>query len=238
MIIGNAGSVEHIDHMGNDLTVVNAARVSFSKFSEWEQVYRDSDIGLYEVDYVLSEKDKKLIKYLAKHEHWTPFAHCQITLHIKAPIPIRTQFFKHKVGFVENEISRRYVDEPPEFFFPTWAGRPENKKQGSGEVLDADTQNRAYLVYEQQMRFAKDAYQSLLNLGVAPEQARFVLPQSTYTEWYWTGSLAAYARFYKQRTDSHAQSEIQDYAKAIGKIIEPLFPVSWNVLTNSANEPQ
>ena len=236
--VGNGGFVEYVDHMGSDLTVVNAARVSFNKNSVWEETWKDSDNGLLEVDYSLSQKDQRLVKYLAKHQHWTPFAHCQITLHIKAPMPIRTQFFKHKVGFVENEISRRYVDEPPHFFFPVWAGRPENMKQGAGDILDVDTRNKAYLIYEQQMRFANDAYQSLLNLGVAPEQARFVLPQATYTEWYWTGSLAAYARFYKQRSDPHAQAEIQDYAKAIAKIIQPLFPTSWDVLTNSGNEPQ
>jgi thymidylate synthase (FAD) len=236
--IGTKGFVEIIDHMGSDLTVVNAARVSFNKMSKWqEEIVADKD-GMIDISYSLEEKDKKLINYLVKHNHWTPFAHCYVTLHIKAPIPIRTQFFKHKIGFVENEISRRYVDEPPEFFYPSWSGRPKNKKQGAGEELDTDTQNKAYLVYAQQMDFAKNAYEDLLKLGVAPEQARFVLPQSTYTEWYWTGSLAAYARFYKQRSDPHAQSEIRDYADVIGEILSMYFPVSWQALTNSESTPE
>lgn len=239
MEVGTNGFVELIDTMGSDLTVVNAARVSFKKISKWEEVYFPSDVGgLYDVEYALNDKDKKLIEYLAKHQHWTPFAHCQITLHIKAPIPIRTQFFKHKVGFVENEISRRYVDEEPEFFYPSWSQRPVNKKQCAGDPVDTDTSNRAYLIYSQAMESAKASYESLLSIGVAPEQARFVLPQATYTEWYWTGSLAAFARFYKQRSDPHAQAEIQEYARAIGYIIRPYFKVSWDVLTKSGNEPQ
>lgn len=236
--VGNKGFVTLIDTMGSDLTVVNAARVSFNKTSSWKEDTEYDGDGLLTVGYSLNDKDKKLINYLAKHNHWTPFAHCQITLHIKAPIPIRTQFFKHKVGFVENEISRRYVDEPPEFFYPDWSGRPENKKQGAGEKLNLDQRNKAYLVYSQLMDSARGAYEDLLRFGVAPEQARFVLPQATYTEWYWTGSLAAYARFYKQRSDPHAQAEIQDYAEAIGSIIKPYFPVSWEVLTNTVETPQ
>lgn len=236
--VGHKGFVEIIDHMGSDLTVVNAARVSFNKMSKWEEEITATQDGFIDVSYSLNEKDKKLITYLAKHEHWTPFAHCYVTLHIKSPIPIRTQFFKHKVGFVENEISRRYVDEPPEFFYPDWCGRPENKKQGAGDKLDIDSRNKAYLIYSQHMDFAKDAYEGLINLGVAPEQARFVLPQATYTEWYWTGSLAAYARFYKQRSALHAQAEIREYADAIGKIVSLYFPVSWQALTNSQSTPE
>lgn len=237
-IVGKQGFVEIIDHMGSDLTVVNAARVSFNKMSKWEESIAYEQDGLINVDYYLNNKDKKLINYLVKHEHWTPFAHCQVTLHIKAPIPIRTQFFKHKVGFVENEISRRYVDEPPEFFYPSWSGRPENKKQGAGDDLDTETSNRAYLIYSQQMDMAKDAYTALLNLGVAPEQARFILPQATFTEWYWTGSLAAYARFYKQRSAPHAQAEIREYAEVIGNILSMYFPVSWQALTNNPINPE
>ena len=227
------GFVNLINHMGDDLMVVNAARVSFNKKSSYKYVNTYDEEGNMWSDLVLSEKDKKLIHYLAKNGHWTPFAHPQITLHIKAPFPIRTQFFKHKVGFVENEVSRRYVDEDPEFFQPYFNNRPDKSiKQGSGDPLDIDAQNSAHLLYNQAMDACQSAYKSLLNLNVAPEQARFVLPMGTYTEWWWTGSLSAYARFYKQRSDPHAQSEIRDYAERIRDIIKELFPVSWDALVN------
>jgi thymidylate synthase (FAD) len=182
---------------------------------------------------VLSEKDKKLITYLAKHKHWTPFAHPQITLRIKAPIFVRTQLFKHKVGFVENEISRRYVTFDPEIYMPTWRSAPtDGAKQGSSDFMQDD-----HILRDIQITAGKthleglSAYQKLLDMGVAPEQARGVLPQNTYTEWWWTGSLSSYARVYAQRIDAHAQWEVQQYAKAINDIIQPLFPVSWAVLT-------
>ena len=228
------GHVHLVSRMGSDLTVVNAARVSFQNESE------------FEIDHggmpALKEKDVKLIRYLAKHNHWTPFAHPQITLRIKAPISIRTQFFKHKQGFVENEVSRRYVDETPEFYYPKWRHRPEgNAKQGSdgwlecvdggGETSGGFATHPLYESYKHLMNNALRTYEELLASNVAPEQARFCLPQGMYTEWFWTGSLAAYARFYKQRIDDHAQWEIQKYAEAVGKIIESLFPVSWNELT-------
>ena len=189
----------------------------------------------------LSQKDTKLIRYLAKHNHWTPFAHPQITLRIKAPVSIRTQFFKHKQGFVENEVSRRYVDNPPEFYHPKFRERPSRgMKQGSsgwlesndvgGETSGGVSIEPLYEAYNHLMRQAESVYEDLLSLNVAPEQARFVLPQAMYTEWFWTGSLAAYGRFYKQRIDDHAQWEIQQYAEAVGKILEPLFPISWNEL--------
>lgn len=215
--------VEYVDHMGSDLMVVNAARVSFAK-------HRDE----------FGDQDKKLLGYLASHGHWTPFAHPQICLRIKAPIFVRTQCFKHKQGFVENEVSRRYVDDEPEFFVPdAWRGRPQNSKQGSSdETIDnivflgitenwrSDINDLVYNHYDSSLRL----YSSMIKAGVAPEQARMALPQSMYTEWYWTGSLAAYARFYKQRTDEHAQKEIQDLAKMVGDILQPLFPVSWSAL--------
>ena len=220
------GHVEVVDHMGSDLTVANAARVSFA-------THKDE----------LDEKDEKLIKYLANHNHWTPFAHPQITLRIKAPISIRTQFFKHKQGFVENEISRRYVDFEPEFYHPKWRRRPDaSMKQGSGEWLECidgggETSGGfatfpLYRNYQHHMEESIKLYEELIIHGVAPEQARFCLPQGMYTEWYWTGSLAAYARFHKQRIDEHAQWEIRQYAEAVSKIIEPLFPISWKQLTN------
>jgi len=211
------GHVELVDHMGNDLTVVNSARVSFSNHKE-----------------EFEENDKKLIRYLAKHNHWTPFAHPQITLRIKAPISIRTQFFKHKQGFVENEVSRRYVSFLPEFYYPEWRSKPEgNAKQGSDEKIHWCIRRDSWdYDLNRLMENALFLYERLIKEGVAPEQARFVLPQAMYTEWYWTGSLAAYGRFYKQRIDEHAQWEIQQYAEAVGKIIQPLFPVSWQELIN------
>ena len=220
------GHVHLVDHMGSDLTVVNSARVSFANESEW--VEDDGD------EWVLSDKDEKLVRYLAKHNHWTPFAHPQITFCVKAPIPIRVQFFKHKQGFVENEISRRYVTFEPEFYKPKWRGKPEgNAKQGSDKFIeDKVTKSIADMLYGRAVHQSLKSYNSLIDRGIAPEQARFVLPQGMYTEWYWTGSLAAYARFYKQRIDKNAQWEVQQYADAIGKIIEPLFPVSWKCLTS------
>jgi len=208
------GFVQLVDVMGNDLTVVNSARVSFASHkAEFE------------------DKDEKLIQYLAKHNHWTPFAHPQITLRIKAPISIRTQFFKHKQGFVENEVSRRYVTFEPEFYIPKWRSSPSGgAKQGSGDFI----QDATFLThaYADAVENTMNVYLSLIEMGVAPEQARFALPQGMYTEWYWTGSLAAYARFYKQRIDDHAQWEIRQYAEGVGEIIKPHFPVSWEQLTS------
>ena len=202
--------VDYVSHMGNDLMVVNAARVSFSKHKD-----------------TLGEDDQKLLGYLAKHRHWTPFSHPQICLRIKAPIFVRTQLFKHKVGFTENEVSRRYVDDKPEFYTPSaWRGRPTTSKQGSSEEVIEVSPEWIESLYDD----IYEAYYTLLESGVAPEQARMVLPQSMYTEWYWTGSLAAYARMCKQRLDSHAQEETRDVAKEISNIIEPMFPYSWSVL--------
>jgi thymidylate synthase (FAD) len=215
------GHVEYVEHMGSDLTVVNAARVSFNKESEWSD----------EED-TLADKDIKLINYLAKHHHWTPFAHPQITLRVKAPIFIRTQLFKHKVGMVENEMSRRYVTDTPEFYTPVWRNAPINgAKQGSYDFVDPVLNIELDNMNERIVDKALQTYKYLLENGVAPEQARAILPQSTYTEWWWTGSLSAYARIFKQRSDAHAQWEVQQYASAIGEIIEPLFTNSWNVLT-------
>lgn len=206
------GFVRYIDHMGDDLMVVNAARVSFAK----------------EVSH-FTDKDEKLINYLAKHKHWTPFAHPQICLHIKAPISIRTQLFKHKVGFVENEVSRRYVKDEPEYYVPSWRSAPtDGAKQGSSDFMVGTTMQDE--VYRNACDDAIDTYRDLLSAGVAPEQARFALPQGTYTEWWWTGSLSAYARVCKLRSDSHAQWEVREYAKAISDIVEPFFPYSWKAL--------
>jgi thymidylate synthase (FAD) len=206
------GFVRYIDHMGSDLMVVNAARVSFAK-----------EVSSF------TDKDEKLISYLAKHNHWTPFAHPQITLHIKSPIAIRAQLGKHQVGFVMNEVSRRYVKDEPEYYVPTWRSAPtDGAKQGSSDFMIGTTMQDE--TYRNVCDDALDTYRELLSAGVAPEQARFALPQGTYTEWWWTGSLSAYARVCKLRSDSHAQWEVREYAKAISDIVEPLFPYSWKAL--------
>jgi thymidylate synthase (FAD) len=222
------GFVNLVDYMGSDLTVVNAARVSFNKESDWDS---DPNWTGYR-EHKLSEKDQKLISYLAKHKHWTPFAHPQITLRIKAPIFIRTQLFKHKVGFVENEVSRRYVSDTPEIYCPQWRSKPTNgAKQGSEDFVNSELVNSYNTDWERIAKPALEVYHKLIAEGVAPEQARSVLPQGTYTEWWWTGSLSAYARVYAQRIDPHAQWEVRQYAQAIYDIIQPLYPVSWKALT-------
>lgn len=217
--------VELIDHMGSDLTVVNAARVSFSKQSSY-------DYDPHEQVWHLKDTDERLIAYLAKHGHWSPFAHPQITLRIKAPLFVARQLQKHQVGLSWNEVSRRYVDSEPEFAFPVFRKRADNVKQGSSNEFPEDLDG-----CEQLFLFAQNAchavYQKLLAKGVCPEQARMVLPQSMMTEWFWTGSLYAFSRVVKQRLDPHAQRETQEIAKQIAKIIKPLFPVSWKELVET-----
>lgn len=229
---------DFISHMGDDLMVVNAARVSFDKESAWDTTaFTEGDLAIQH----LSQKDVKLLTYLATHGHWTPFSHPQVTFRMTAPIFVARQAFKHKVGFTENEISRRYVAETPEFYMPsTWRGAPDNKKQGSSDLVietipinDGDNIYTQPISVEVQALYdhAQELYDNLINGGVAPEQARMVLPQAMYTSWYWTASLSAWARFYKLRTDSHAQSEIQELAGMIGPTMADLFPQSWKVLT-------
>jgi len=216
------GHVELIDYMGSDLTVANSARVSFANESQWEEYDGDGN-GM------LGDKDEKLIRYLAKHNHWTPFAHPQITLRIKAPVPIRTQFFKHKQGFVENEISRRYVSFEPEFYHPQWRGKPTGSaKQGSEDFIELS--NRLQTEYEVVLHNAIGTYNALIEEGVAPEQARMVLPQSTMTEWYWSGSLDAFADMCNLRCKPDTQAETRFVADAISEEMEKLFPVSWEAL--------
>ena len=229
----------YIDHMGTDLSVVNAARVSFAKKSEWEDgPVLDDAQGMFWTE-VLSERDAKLIKYLAKHNHWTPFAHTAITVHVKAPLFVARQLGKHQVGMVWNEVSRRYVTDEPEFYVPeVWRKAADNVKQGSSdEVVEniGDFTNQKtpdFLVKIEHAR-ALTLYRRMISGGVCPEQARMVLPQSMYTEWYWTGNLVSFANMVKLRTDPHTQRETQEVARQIGAIIEPLFPVSWAALTNS-----
>ncbi len=223
------GHVDLVDYMGSDLSVVNAARVSFNKESYWDS---EKNWTGYQEQKLL-EKDTKLIKYLAKHNHFTPFCHPQISLRIKCPIFVRAQLGKHQVGLVMNEVSRRYVTFEPEVYVPMWRSAPtDGAKQGSsGAIEDMDLCIKLRQEYQGVVNECLDLYNKLLADGVAPEQARSILPQGTYTEFVWTGSLYAFARVYNLRIDSHAQWEIQEYAKAIDKIIAPLFPVSWQTLT-------
>lgn len=220
--------VELIDHMGTDLTVVNAARVSFNK----ESSYTLNEMGEH-----LEEKDIKLLKYLAKHNHFTPFTHCTVTLREKVPLFVARQRFKHQIGFSYNEVSRRYVDYEPEFYTPEeWRGKADNKKQGSSEeIIDINpstSHGRAMVDnYQQILQQGKWAYNWLLRIGVCPEQARMVLPQSTYTEYYVTGSLYAWSRAYNLRSSEDAQKEIRDLAIEWDNIMLLMFPESWFALT-------
>lgn len=218
--------VDYVDHMGSDLNVVNAARVSFAK----------------EVQEFDLEKDTKLINYLAKHNHWSPLAHTSITIRIKAPIFAARQYVKHQIGLVWNEESRRYIDSEPEFYIPTeYHGKPTNAKQGSsGTVVKwlescVEGMPPYELVYDQ-TAFALNAYEVLLQGGVAPEEARIVLPLNTMTNWMWTGSLVAFARVCKLRLDGHAQKmATQELAQKIHDVVAPLYPVSWKALMNNNN---
>ena len=204
-----------IDSMGTDLPVVNAARVSFDKHHE-----------------EFTKGDEKLIAYLAKHGHWTPFGHPQLQFRISAPIFVARQLVKHQVGLVWNEVSRRYVDTVPVFHIPTqWRGKAEDRKQGSSK----ETVNLNFTITDAVIDLhtnALELYRQLLDAKVAPEQARLVLPQSMYTEWYWTGSLYAFARVCNLRTSEDAQEETRYVAQEISTLIETKFPISWKYLKN------
>lgn len=211
---------DYVDHLGSDLTVVNSARVSFQKESSLNE------------EGLLPNGDTKLIAYLARHNHFTPFTHPQITIRETVPIFVARQRFKHVVGFTYNEVSRRYVDDAPEFFTPSsWRNRPEGSvKQGSSGTHErTNVYTHAYHIF---LTDALHLYNSLIDEGVAPEQARMVLPQSMLTSYYVTGSLSAFARAYRQRSDPHAQQEIQELAMEWNRIIAPLYPVSWSALTS------
>jgi len=205
--------VELLDSMGDDLAVVNAARVSFNNYS-----------GIFK------EGDERLIKYLARYDHWTPFAHTALKFRVAAPVPIRTQCFKHRVGMVENEESRRYISTTPEIFIPEFfRSKPEGSiKQGSGNKhKNSDTWKS---VYQSKMKGAVLLYEEMLADGVCPEQARFILPQGAIVNWIWTGNLVSFANFYNKRTDPNAQREVQVVAELVGKEVERIFPVSWKAL--------
>lgn len=259
------------NHMGNDLEVVNDARVSFgtkSKALEWKTIdtihREDDDVAKTFQRPVLNQKDQGLIRFLArgctsqdwkslitefedeldrediealiKHvrkipTHWTPFGHQQIKLVMKAPIPIRTQCYKSKIGMVENEESRRYIDSTPELFTPWFRLRPDGSiKQGSGAEHPNTPKWRT--LYKQQCYQGIRLYEEMIEDLVCPEQARFVLPQGCHVNWVWTGSLYAYAEFYNKRSDrAHAQQEIADLCEPIDRIMSQLFPYSWDALT-------
>lgn len=229
-------SVALIDHMGDDLMVVNAARVSMAKESGWDVVEQSETIDEKGVrwfnppEWRLFEKDKKLIQYLAKHGHWTPFSQPQIQLRIKMPIFIARQWYKHQVGFTRNEISRRYVSDTPELYIPLqWRTKAANVKQGSSDDVH-EASDHFFLTACQLESDLVGLYEGLIDAGVCAEQARSVLPQSMYTEFVETGSLAAYARLCKLRLDPHAQKEIRLYAQTVSDLIAPLFPESWKAL--------
>ena len=206
--------VELINHMGSDLDVVNAARVSFAKTA-----------------LEFTDQDARLIRYLAVNDHWTPFAHTAIQLRVAAPVPIRTQCFKHKIGLVENEESRRYISTRPEIYIPDqFRAKPVGSiKQGSADRHESSEGWRQE--YIRLTGACVDLYMQMVEDGVCPEQARFVLPQGAIVNWIWTGNLVAFANFYNKRIDTHAQQEVRDVAVIVDTLIRPLFPVSWDALT-------
>jgi len=212
------GFIELIDTFGNDLTVVNAARVSFAK----------------EVN-EMRPMDEKLIKYLAEHDHVSPFFHPQARFRIKMPIFVAREWYRHQIGFARNEVSRRYVDTPPECWTPAiddMRERDPKAKQGSkAEAIEDAAVCHANIVEFHQM--ALELYNTLLVKKVAPEVARCILPQSMYTEFIETGSLAAYARLCSLRQGPGAQKEIRLFAAGLSSLLQPRFPVSWAAIAPS-----
>lgn len=208
-----------LDSMGNDLTVVNAARVSFNKVSEQ-----------------FDNKDKRLVDYLANHNHFTPFTQITYQVRISAPIFVARQWFKHQIGISRNEISRRYVNDLPEFYKPDhWRSKVDNKKQGSGPPLK-ETKHAVQNKYDALMKGAARTYRRMLELGVCEEQARIVLPQSMMTEWIETGSLAAASRIVSLRNHKDAQIEIQQLAEMFEEEVKHIAPYSWEALKRTQNE--
>lgn len=211
------GFIECMEKFGDDLTVVNAARVSFDK-----------------VSYDLTEGDKKLINYLAKHDHVSPFFHPQIRFRIKMPIFVAREWYRHTIGFSRNEVSRRYVDTPPQCWIPLpdeIRERDPKAKQGS-KLTPVEHSNDVHTLMTEETNRILDTYTQLLKSGVAPEIARSILPQSMYTEFVETASLFAYARLCNLRLDPSAQKEIRDYATAVHTIMLKAFPVSWEALSS------
>ena len=240
--------VELVDYMGNDLSTVNSARVSFDKESSFDtEVTKDSigeDMSWCNITETLKPADRGLVNYLANHNHSTPFRHNAVTIRCDAPIFLARQLGKHQAGLSWNEVSRRYVDTPPEFFVPDeWRGRPDGSiKQGSGGIVETlsddlwgDYPDTPDINYSHLLYMVEETYKRFLEAGVAPEMARMVLPQSMMTSWYWTGNLLSFAHVYKERIASNAQLEANWFAQDLDKVIRQLFPVSWQALVG---EPQ
>lgn len=241
---------EYLAHYLTDRDVANYARQSFATLADnFTDAQNDNLVrflarGMASGDWdavianVMKLNDEESAKALATYlrkipEHWVPFGHPHITLRMNAPIPIRVQCFKHKVGFVESEESRRYISSRPEIYVPDHIREAAaSVKQGSAGVHT----NNAYWIsrYWTECNNMIDTYEEAIKDGVCPEQARFMLPQGCEVNWVWTGSLYAFANFYNQRSDSHAQKEVQELAEQVNQIISPLFPVSWSALTQGA----
>lgn len=260
---------EYKDHMGSDLTVVNAARASFGKESWWLHTF---DEGATESHPILQNSDKNLIRFLAtgyrtpewesfieqikqtviasaiadtsphdaltvllheykrKAQHWAPFGHPHVQIRMQLPLFLARQFVKHQVGGVWSEESRRYLSDEPEVWFPQeWHTRPEDIKQGAGGLVEQ--QRDATATAKDCTEWSLSGYWKLKHMGVAPEEARIVLPLNMMTTVVWTGSLLFWSRVVNQRVDSHAQLAAQELGKKISSIIEPLFPCSWQALT-------
>jgi thymidylate synthase (FAD) len=214
--------VTYIDHMGSDLSVVNAARVSFGKKSDWMPRVHEGE------EKVLSQKDSKLIKYLEKHRHKSPFNHTFATFHVRAPIFVARQLVKHEY-MPWNEVSRRYVNTVPDFYEPTtYRRKADDKKQGSGDSMVPSSEvmrSEAKVIL-----WAKKTYGQMLKEGVCPEQARMLLPQSMMTEWYWSGTVFAFAKMCGLRCKDDTQAETRFVADAIDEEMENLYPVAWKAL--------
>ena len=220
-------SIGRLEGVNPDLvTVVNAARVSFNKESEFSV----SEMGVF-----LNSKDQKLLDFLARNDHFTPFTHCVITMRERVPLFVARQRFKHTIGFSYNEISRRYVDDLPEFYVPEeWRKKADDRKQGSSkETIDINPYHLMIDDYLQSINKAKWTYIHLLGMDVCPEQARMVLPQSMFTEWYWSGTLYAFARVCNLRCKDDAQKETQNVGWGIDKHAEELFPACWQALRDA-----
>lgn len=255
---------DYICHFGDDLMVVNCARVSFNKTSEWKYKYFETEDeaedfalnvdGEVDWEYVasdrwfggypvrwLSDRDFKLIEYLARHDHWTPFGHPQVQFRIAAPVFVMRQLLRHEVGRVVSEVSRRYVDDEPEFYRPTGLrDAASNVKQGSGEgsrgvhsisvMFPAGPDHNFKATPDDAVELCAELYNTMIDEGVCPEQARMYLPQSMYTETIITGSLYYWSRVCRLRLDSHAQKEIRELTAQISNMMNELFPVSWYAL--------
>lgn len=210
-----SSSVEYLDHLGTDLTVVNAARVSFGRWKD-----------------VMDERDFRLIQYLARHGHESPFYHCIVSLRIMAPLYVARQLFRHEVGGAKNEVSRRYVTGDPVIALPRtiYAKADGGNKQGDGQPAAADTAAKARSVMAALFDQAQCAYRELVQLGVSPGQARIVLPMAASTSWVWTGSLAFFARVCRLRLGDEAQCDTGEVAEQIDGIMRGLFPAAWPAL--------